>query len=153
MKNVFAICMAVLVICAVGCSKEKRLDNRLSGNTWNIDRIEWVKTESSFADINVSTGIETDAGTFQFEETTGTSNMTIDGVTEENVAFSWSVSSEGDEINVTYDVNIDGTSSNQRVLVIEENKRKRQTWILTEQRIDLDTEEVYQLVAEITLSR
>ena len=79
--------------------------------------------------------------------------MTIDGVTEENVAFSWSVSGDGGEINVTYDVAIDGTSSNQRVLVIEENKRKRQTWVLTEQRIDLDTEETYQLVAEITLSR
>jgi len=153
MKNVYAICIAALVLCAVGCSKEKRLDKRLSGNTWNIDRIEWVKTESNFTDINVSTGTETDAGTFQFEENTGTSTMTIDGVTEENVAFSWSVSSDGGEINVTYDVTIDGTSSNQRLLVIEENKRKRQTWILTEQRIDLETEETYQLVAEITLSR
>ncbi|MCH2200160.1 MAG: hypothetical protein MK081_15400 [Flavobacteriales bacterium] len=153
MKKVQAILFAALVTCAVACSKEKVLDNRLNGNTWNIDSIEWVKTESDFSGFSYAAGTENNAGTFKFDETTGSSTMTIDGETEENVSFSWNVSSDASQLEMTYDLTIDATGSNQRVMVIEENKRKRQVWILTEQQFDLETQEAYQLVAEITLTK
>lgn len=153
MRTIYTICIALVLVATVACSKEKKLNNRLNGNTWNIDKIEWVKTETSISGFGYAEGTTNNAGTFTFEESTGTSTMTIDDETEDNASFSWDVASDGSQLDMTYDLTIVGTTVNQRTMVIEENKSKKQMWVLTEQRVDGAAGTTYQLVAEITLSR
>jgi len=150
MKKILTLCMALgLIVAVTSCSKEKKLDSRLAGNTWNIDKIEWVKQEL----ILVTEGTETNAGTFTFTENTGTSTMTIDGETVTGAEFSWDAAGDGGQINLTYSLTIEGTTTTQRAMVIEENKKKSQTWVMTEQRVDASTGETFQLVATLELSK
>ena len=153
MKNFTFCLLAAIVFVAASCSKEKKLENRLSGNTWNIDKIEWTKTETGLSGFLFQEGTETNAGTITFTETTGSSTMTIDDETEDNAGFSWDVAADGENLNMTYDLTIEGTTTTQRVMAIEENKKKSQTWVLIEQRVDASTAETYQLAATLELSR
>ena len=153
MKKLITLIALALVIVVSSCSKEKKLEKRLADNTWNISKIEWTKTETGLFGASVTTGTETNAGTFTFTETTGTSTMTIDDETFDNASFSWTVSDGGDQIMMTYDLTIEGTNTTQRAMVIEENGKSSQKWVLTEQRVEASTGETYQLVANITLSK
>jgi hypothetical protein len=150
MKKIITFSMALLLIVAVtSSSKEKKLDNWLSGNTWNIDKIEWVKHESTL----VTEGTETNAGTFTFSETTGSSTMRINGETVTGAEFSWDAASDGGQVNFRYSLTIEGTTTTQRAMAIEENKKKSQIWVMTEQRVDVSTGATFQLIATLTLSK
>lgn len=75
------------------CNKEKRLEKRLDG-TWNVDKIEWVKTYGGTNGFAVHTGTESNAGTMTFNDNwTGSSSFTVDGE-QENLDYSWNNSED-----------------------------------------------------------
>lgn len=119
MKKIFTLTVAFAMIAMVftGCSKEKKLANRLEG-TWNIDKFDisltpaggGAATPFSFAN----------AGTFSFkDDKSGSYSFVILGSTE-NGTFTWS--------NTATTITITENGQNPITYTATTNEKTKQVW-------------------------
>lgn len=119
MKKILSIAtlFLALTITLTGCSKEKRLANRLEG-TWNIDELktldQGIGTPTVIANI----------GTFTFkDDNTGSVTISFLGQSE-TTAFTWS--------NTATTVTLNVSGEPQEILTVSTNEKTKQVWTNTD---------------------
>jgi hypothetical protein len=85
-----------------GCSKDKRIEKKLIKGNWTVETIDYsFAGQNTTGTIvqNISQGVESNAGTFSFnDDDNGSFSMTLDGYLMEST-FKWEVDNE--EIKLT----------------------------------------------------
>jgi hypothetical protein len=121
--------LAVFMVCAPSCSKEKRLERMLykSDGSWNITTMNYtyISTDENNVSVTVSATAE-NAGTFRFEEDgDGSYNFTVGGVTHAQ-SFGWSTSEESFVITkIKQDINFVTFDIEQLVIALSGEKSDR----------------------------
>ena len=129
------------------CADEKRLERRLQGKTWNVERAEWERVSVTTSGTTLSSGSQNGAGYFTFnDEGTGSSYLYIDGKAEHS-GFSWK--NTENNLTLTHSTTLAGTNVSTRTIQVDETGRRKMKWSYTETRTDASGQHTYNVHLEL----